>query len=267
MGPLQLIGPSYNLDSRPASVQRTVNMMPVPLEPGNERTAWVLQDVPGLSILEEPPLVYPTDGLLSHFEIDLGSAILSAIGPNLDKNGNALVESPHRFGDSAGEAQEIAGPFFTASGITGSLERNWRVETFMYPTINSGQIFNLSSSDSVYELNVSTAIGTGAFITNYVAEGSSGGGVLGASVVLLNQWNHLGVEYEAGTAFLHFFVNGDRVASLGPFAGNPFPDSMFDELQVGGGGYFDEFWFSFDQPLYGETYLVPSAAFPYPDQP
>ncbi len=42
------IGPSYNLDSRPASVQRTVNMMPVPNEPGNERAGWTFKDVPGL---------------------------------------------------------------------------------------------------------------------------------------------------------------------------------------------------------------------------
>lgn len=45
---MKLVGPSYNLLSRPASVQRTVNMVPVPLEPGNERTPWVLKDVPGL---------------------------------------------------------------------------------------------------------------------------------------------------------------------------------------------------------------------------
>lgn len=42
------VGPSYNLDSRPASVQRSVNVMPVPLEPGNERRGWCLLDVPGL---------------------------------------------------------------------------------------------------------------------------------------------------------------------------------------------------------------------------
>jgi hypothetical protein len=42
------IGPSYNLESRPASVQRTVNLVPVPLEPGNERSGWVFRDVPGL---------------------------------------------------------------------------------------------------------------------------------------------------------------------------------------------------------------------------
>lgn len=50
------IGPSYQLESRPASVQRTINMIPVPLEPGNERAPWVLKDVPGLVNVE---LAYP----------------------------------------------------------------------------------------------------------------------------------------------------------------------------------------------------------------
>lgn len=45
---MELVGPSYNLDSRAASVQRTINMVPVPLEPGNERAGWVFKDVPGL---------------------------------------------------------------------------------------------------------------------------------------------------------------------------------------------------------------------------
>jgi hypothetical protein len=50
---LPLTGPSYQLVSRPASVQRTVNLMPVPLEPGNERMGWVLKDVPGLMEFEQ----------------------------------------------------------------------------------------------------------------------------------------------------------------------------------------------------------------------
>jgi len=45
---MNLIGPSYNLESRAASVQRTINLVPVPIEPGNERTAWVFKDAPGL---------------------------------------------------------------------------------------------------------------------------------------------------------------------------------------------------------------------------
>lgn len=42
------IGPSYQLVSKPASVQRTIGMYPVPIEPGNERTKWVFKDFPGL---------------------------------------------------------------------------------------------------------------------------------------------------------------------------------------------------------------------------
>ena len=48
MAQLPFVGPSYNLRLRPHSVQRTVNMMPVPIEPGNERSAWVFKDCPGL---------------------------------------------------------------------------------------------------------------------------------------------------------------------------------------------------------------------------
>lgn len=42
------ISGTYALDSKPHSVQRTVNLMPVPLEPGNERAGWVFRDVSGL---------------------------------------------------------------------------------------------------------------------------------------------------------------------------------------------------------------------------
>lgn len=57
---LPFIGGSYNLDSRPASVQRTINLVPVPLEPGNERAPWVLKDVPGLTnVALVEPETYP----------------------------------------------------------------------------------------------------------------------------------------------------------------------------------------------------------------
>ncbi len=45
---IPFVGPTYNLRKRPLSVQRTVNLIPVPQEPGNERTAWVFKDTPGL---------------------------------------------------------------------------------------------------------------------------------------------------------------------------------------------------------------------------
>lgn len=53
MADIPFVGPSYNLTSRPASVQRTINLIPVPQEPGNERTAWVFKDAPGLVLVQE----------------------------------------------------------------------------------------------------------------------------------------------------------------------------------------------------------------------
>jgi len=50
MATIPFIGPSYNLRRRHHSLQRSVNLVPVPLEPGNERTAWVFKDAPGLSL-------------------------------------------------------------------------------------------------------------------------------------------------------------------------------------------------------------------------
>lgn len=44
---IPFVGPSYNLN-RPASIQRSIGMMPVPVEPGNERSPWAFKDVPGL---------------------------------------------------------------------------------------------------------------------------------------------------------------------------------------------------------------------------
>lgn len=46
---IPFVGPSYNLSSRPAGIQRTINMIPVPIEPGNERSSWTFKDVPGLT--------------------------------------------------------------------------------------------------------------------------------------------------------------------------------------------------------------------------
>lgn len=44
------VGPSYQLRSVNADQQRAVNLVPVPLEPGNERSGWRFEDVPGLSV-------------------------------------------------------------------------------------------------------------------------------------------------------------------------------------------------------------------------
>ncbi len=47
---LPFIGPSYNLRSRTADLQRTIGMYPLPIEPGNTRTPWRFKDVPGKTV-------------------------------------------------------------------------------------------------------------------------------------------------------------------------------------------------------------------------
>jgi hypothetical protein len=53
------VGPTYPRASKPASVQRTINQCPVPLEPGNERAGWVFVDTPGLRTVSAPPAPVP----------------------------------------------------------------------------------------------------------------------------------------------------------------------------------------------------------------
>jgi len=69
---IAFVGPTYPLKSKPASVQQTVNMYPVPIEPGNERTDWVFKDMPGLV---EAATFGPTDTFLFllHFTESAGA--------------------------------------------------------------------------------------------------------------------------------------------------------------------------------------------------
>lgn len=105
------IGPSYNLLDRQASVQRTVNMVPVPLEPGNERTGWEFEDVPGLELFglslcffedfSEGLTPYTTNGDTSIFGIEDGVLKVSP-----QNGGSAYIQRP----------LGIAGPVVTISG-------------------------------------------------------------------------------------------------------------------------------------------------------
>jgi hypothetical protein len=113
MPPLPIVGPSYNLNSRPASVQRTINMMPVPLEPGNERTAWVMKDTPGLaSFLQNAGLTtYTTYSLIAQ-KGDVDGAIINsqyASMVTLGANQATVRVTGGGFGDSTHLATYSAG--------------------------------------------------------------------------------------------------------------------------------------------------------------
>lgn len=47
---IPFVGPSYNLRSRKADVQRSINLIPLPIEPGNTKAGWVFKDAPGLIV-------------------------------------------------------------------------------------------------------------------------------------------------------------------------------------------------------------------------
>jgi hypothetical protein len=115
VGNVQLVGPSYNLESRPASVQRTVNMVPVPLEPGNERAGWGFEDVPGLTSFSTPPLVELVSGWWEFEENDSSESFLDSTGnahhltttlatSSLSVAGGLVGRAQYRGGDSAGLA-------------------------------------------------------------------------------------------------------------------------------------------------------------------
>jgi hypothetical protein len=77
MAKIPFIGPSYDLPSRPSGVQRTVNMFPIPEEPGNERAAWTFKDVPGLEVWSEPVGV-PWNSAAYTFASPLGEPVAVA---------------------------------------------------------------------------------------------------------------------------------------------------------------------------------------------
>lgn len=56
---IPFVAGSYDLDTRQSGVQRTINMVPVPEEPGNERTAWVFKDAAGLDAFSVAPVIVP----------------------------------------------------------------------------------------------------------------------------------------------------------------------------------------------------------------
>lgn len=90
------IGPSYQLASRPASVQRTVNMIPVPLEPGNERTEFVFKDLPGLTLFADL-------GGVARGAINVNGRVFAVAGGQLKEilsNGNTVSLGP--LGTSSG---------------------------------------------------------------------------------------------------------------------------------------------------------------------
>lgn len=204
------------------------------------------------------------DGLLCHFDALNGSDIASALGPDVVVGvGGGLTSSESRFGGSSGDATgDTNVERYTASGITGSLNRSWRLEGWFFPTLSSSRLFTLDDADSAFQFDLSCATGTSAFSYNITSTGGAGGGLLGESALgpVLNEWNHIGVEYVAGETTLSIFCNG---VSVGTFSSavNPFLNGTWSNVAFGGSTYVDEQYLHFDMEPYGATYVVPTEPF------
>lgn len=69
------IGPTYPLKAKSTSIARTINMMPVRQDPGNDRSTWVFKDVPGLvDANQSSPATYYTSWLYPVFADDAFNA-------------------------------------------------------------------------------------------------------------------------------------------------------------------------------------------------
>lgn len=170
MADVPLIGPSYNLTSRPASVQRTVNLIPVPQEPGNERTAWVFMDAPGLVLVQD--FVEDPDVLVIAFENATNKSFngINVSGENFS-SATALTETTYASQVSAGKIEitqtgtyEVAISYTldsTKFGVdavrigSNIVKDVGSLDFVIYPVDLQSQIITLDSIDLVPETPVS----------------------------------------------------------------------------------------------------------------
>jgi hypothetical protein len=226
---MNLIGPSYSLESRPASVQRTVNMIPVPLEPGNERAGFVFKDVPGLvdavSAWEPSPEAAP-DPLFAQVLVLLmgeganGSTIFTdsstyARSVTVGGGSPAISTAEFKFGSASiyGGTSSLAQLLFSRSGAEWAQD-NWSWDAWVRRAADTNYLGLFYHNANLY-IKVGTPSIDGVSYRPIVS--LNGATVLTASSsVPLNQWTHvaLTVEKSGATYTLRLFINGVLEASV-----------------------------------------------------
>lgn len=205
------------------------------------------------------------DGILCHFEdLDGDGKVISEVGPNmLMTGGAALVSDPKKWGDSAGDADGV-GKNFGATGMTGSLNRAWRVEGWWYVDEADEAFFQLGSGSTFPSVSLSREgiFNDACFNIGSVSNSGSGGGRFGSAGLRppLDAWAHIGLEYDPTSKNVYAFCNGTRVGiAINGGGSNPFQDGVFTSCNVYRN--CDDFFLHFDVELYGESYPVPTGPF------
>lgn len=217
---MSFVGPSYNLESRPASVQRTINLVPVPLEPGNERTAWAFKDVPGLAEFTELP-------------VDIGDPLWSYVVLLLQGGDLYDWSSYHRVAASAsGVTEDVS--YWQPAGIPGFLVSDglvtWAAADELIPgsaeftfegwfrteaeTVSNGAYWWVPSSVGIVPTN--NVSGQGTLTTMYDGSPNLPGVVIDAGVPY-----YVAIEREGDN--LVYSINGEIIEeqALGPGAAMP----------------------------------------------
>lgn len=202
------VGPTYSLRSKPASVQRTVNMEPVPLEPGNERTGWVFKDVVGLVTMATQPSG-PADSLYSLvFWLLPGSTNFQDYGPLAKGSASVfgeVVTNTHilasantiQAGGAAGQRCEVA---------SSPIPDVFCIEGFFYSDLSSGQ-------GAIFSNRNGSALG---FVVNAISPGTLQFSVTSGGTVIANP---IGL-YTAG-AWNYFAMNRNAAGDIQLFMGVP----------------------------------------------
>lgn len=257
---IAFVGPTYQVDSKPTSVQQTVNMYPVPIEPGNERTAWVFKDMPGLveaTTFESPDTTLflfhmtntTSDEGVSEFTDFYGAT--DQTGATWDDNNTqwALVSSSPtpKFGalalgaDAAGSAtwlrdavQVSPVPSTVPIGANTALT----IDAWAYRATGSSGGFQVrvgAAYPDYFVLNLSE-FGTQAQMWGAAV-------YLNAAVIAADQWVHVRLTYDSD--ILRLFVGGVLAASSASTPGllatiDPIETMQITVENFGSGGFLGD---------------------------
>ncbi len=230
---IPFVGPTFSLESRPSGVQRTVGLVPVPQEPGNERTAWTFKDVPGLveAVDDWPDVTVITVMALFHFTEEPGeegtAEFFSALGAQDQTGAEWTTPDPTWELYTAAPAPKFGGfAFGPANGL--NVTTTWTTTAAAFDRLNNepfaidGWFFAAEGSSSVSNDTSLQAAGNVGFAligvnsTGFYGSISNGtdsevfsGRPVGASEAgpsLYGLWTHLRLSYDGITARL--FING-----------------------------------------------------------